>query len=127
MSRLDTPDSFHAEAKYQGRCQHPNCKRPLSKRWHAHHVVYEQIVMRHRPELKYDPRNAMRLCNPKCHLDLQHGQQDPVPMSVVRDETIEFAVEVIGEGQTINFFQRHYGGAEEDPRLIELERIWEAA
>lgn len=114
--------SFHSEAMYQGKCQHPNCERPAGK-WHAHHVVYEQIVTRERPDLKYDTRNAMRLCVPKCHLDRQHGRQDPVPMTVVRCETIEFAVEVIGVGRTLNFFQRFYAGAEDDPRLVELERM----
>lgn len=127
MTKIWTPGDFHSEARWQGKCQHPNCERPLSRDWHAHHVVYEQIVMRYSPELKYDPRNAMRLCNPVCHFDRQHNAGDRVPMSVVRDETIAFAVEVIGEGQTINFFQRYYGDGEEDPRLIELERIWEAA
>lgn len=122
---MSNAGSFHAEARYQGRCQHPRCANAQGA-WHAHHVIYEQVVERHGGD-KYDTRNAMRLCNPKCHLDRQHGRQDPVPMSVVRCETIEFAVELMGIGRTINYFERFYGDAATDGRLIELARMEDAA
>jgi hypothetical protein len=123
---VSNASSFHAEAQWQGHCQHPNCEQPLSPKWHAHHVIYEQVVEREGGD-KYDTRNAMRLCHPKCHLDRQHGRQDPVPMSVVRDETIEFAVELMGIGKTINYFERRYAGTEDDPRLTELAQMEDAA
>lgn len=123
---MSNASSFHAEAQWQGQCQHPRCERPLNEKWHAHHVVHEQVVERAGGD-KYDTRNAMRLCNPKCHLDRHHGRQDPIPMSAVRDETIEFAVELMGIGKTINFFERWYGATEDDARLIELAHMEDAA
>jgi hypothetical protein len=118
---MSNASSFHAEAKWQGKCQHPRCENPQGA-WHSHHIIYEQVVTREGGD-KYDVRNALRLCHPKCHLDRQHGQQDPVPMSAIPDEAIEFAVELMGIGKTINYFERYYGDAATDARLIELEHM----
>lgn len=119
---MSNPASFHSEARYQGKCQHPDCEEPLTYHWHAHHVVYRQHVEAHGGNV-WDTRNAMRLCNRlphDCHRTKHHNRKAPVPMSVVRDETIEFAVEVMGPGRTINFFERFYASADDDTRLNEL-------
>jgi hypothetical protein len=44
-------------------------------------------------------------------------------MSAIPDEAIEFAVELMGIGKTINYFERYYGDAATDARLIELEHM----
>lgn len=81
--------------------------------WHAHHVVEKAELKRIGiPRLKrYDRRNALRL-KESVHLGLT-----PIPMSVLTDENLLYAFEVLGD-RAISYLQSHYEGT--DPRFEAL-------
>jgi hypothetical protein len=108
------PESFHNEARAQFVCAGcDSAKRP----WHAHHAVHEQHVKKLGGEV-WDPRNALRLCTPRpdgCHW--KHHGLEKLPTKKLRDENIEFAVELMGAGQAADYFRRYYDDSDPDPRL----------
>jgi hypothetical protein len=117
---VDNPESFHAEARYQGACA--NCRK-MGGEWEAHHVVEKQECKKRGAAL-YDTRNALRLCiGPgSCHGG-QHTITN-VKLCVLTDDNLTFAFEVLGAG-AYDYLRRRYDG--EDPRvdamLNEIERI----
>lgn len=124
MNLIANKGSFRSEARYQGRCQHPACKTPNAA-WQPHHVIYAQHIREINAAVEYDTRDAMRLCL-RCH-GRQHNRKAPVPTTAIRCETIEFAVELMGAGRALGYFERYYDTSQDDARLIELAGIADAA
>lgn len=95
-----------------GRCEACG-ERPAVTR---HHVVYEQHVKKHGGD-HYDPANQMGLCV-KCHR-AHHDRVWVLPVSLIRDRTIEFGVQLLGPA-LYDYLARRYSGASADPRLRAL-------
>jgi hypothetical protein len=102
---------FHLEALGQRVCQNAGCRN--TRESNPHHVVYQQWLKRHRPDLLWDPRNCLRLCN-SCHAN-HHGLHQ-IPLTCLKDANYEFAFEVMGEA-AYDYLRQKYDG--EDPRLEE--------
>lgn len=123
--------NFKASASYQRYCQHPDCEKPSTWKWQAHHVVQLKHIKEYSEDAQilYDPRNALRLCNDlsgsNCHGNHHNGGDKRVPLSALRDENYEFAVELLGTGRAYEYLRRLYRG--EDPRLNALLQEWEAS
>lgn len=98
------------------------CRGCLTKKAaHAHHVVYEQ-ELNHRGLPPYDRRNRMALCV-DCHFG-QHRNK-PLPVSLLSDENMDYAFEVLG-AFAYDYLKRRYSG--HDDRLDDhLQRASEAA
>jgi hypothetical protein len=102
-------DAFHWAAKCQHRCQHPSCTYPSNQRWDPHHVIYQQHIRLHDKSyaVVWDKRNALRLCT-DCHHNRQHNKSEPVPVSALPLSVIEFSVELMGRGPTLNYLHAYY-------------------
>jgi hypothetical protein len=87
------------------------CGRPAA---HLHHVVSRQECRRRKGSLS-DPRNLMQL-HWDCHL-AHHGRSRVIPITKLRDETLEFAFELMGPA-AYYYVGRQYGY--DDPRLESL-------
>lgn len=123
--------AFKAACSYQRFCQHPDCKNPGTWKWQAHHVVQVTHIKPYseEPQVLYDPRNALRLCNDisgsNCHGNHHNGGDKRVPLSALRDENYDYAVELLGVGPAYDYLRRYYRG--EDPRLKALLETWESS
>lgn len=114
-----TPELRAAEAHWKlrrtGRCSACGVQGPLI--WH--HIVYEQLVIKaRRPEMRWDPRNALPLGAPvpwggrcRCHDNHHAGGDGKLPFSLIKREALDFAYEVLGVGPAVNFFARRYAMA----------------
>lgn len=100
----------------QSECRHPWCP-GTPARVQQHHVVYRQEVEREGGDTG-DARNALALCV-TCHAR-HHGRQPGrvVELVVLRDENIEYAVDLLGAGRAYNYLRRRYAGS--DPRVEAL-------
>lgn len=76
--------------------------------WQAHHVVYEQHVVK-AGEPQYSTPNALRLCR-DCH-GKHHKRQVVVPVSKLLDHNIEYAFIALGPA-AYDYFARYYGGVD---------------
>ena len=78
-----------------------------------HHVILEQELVRRGLDPDADLRCGMALCR-DCH-DAHHaGGAGQIPIRRLRDETLDFAFEVLGP-YAYDYLRRRYGG--DDPRL----------
>jgi hypothetical protein len=116
----DSPASFHAAARWQGRCA--VCltdKEP----WHAHHVLAKQYCRRENAPLHH-PDDALRLCSmgpTSCHW--RHEQwQERVPLTCLTDANIAFVILALGPGPGYNYLTRNYAGTD-----LRLEHILDCA
>jgi 5-methylcytosine-specific restriction endonuclease McrA len=107
--------AFVERAASQPRCA--NC--PSTGAWHAHHAgVYEQNLRLLGRRL-WDPDNALRLCV-RCHMAHHHSHSGRLALSILRDENIRYAFDVLGI-RADAYLRRRYRGR--DPRLArELAR-----
>jgi hypothetical protein len=96
-------------------CQNPECPGGGSGKLEQHHVVYVQHV-RAEGGNAGDPRDGLTLCT-ICHTR-HHRRVAPVRLSALRDETFEFARELLGGPKAYEYLRRRYAGA--DPRLEAL-------
>lgn len=93
-----------------GRCNGPGC---TNRAVHQHHVVYAQEVRRRGGDLK-DRRNLLALCW-RCHMD-HHARTDVLPLTVLGDVHIDYAIELLG-AYAFDYLERRYAGR--DPRVHE--------
>lgn len=120
------PQSFHAEARWQGVCAWCGKGGP----YHAHHVVDQQTLkgLGISGNALYDPRNALRLCARTCHFQFEWGgvAKIELPLTHLPDAAIAYAAEVfVDPGKAYNYLTRRYVGS--DPRVDALLAAWEAA
>jgi hypothetical protein len=100
------------KAKRYGRCA--ACLR--YGRLIRHHVLLEQAVRHHTGADPWDLRNALDLgADCRCHANHHQafdgaGNDLRLPFRLVPPAAIAFAVETIGEGPALNYFQRRYRG-----------------
>lgn len=95
-------------------CEHPDCA--ATRGLALHHIVYRQAVCREGGD-EWDPRNALTLCE-RCHAS-HHGRgRWVVPVWVLSDDALAFAVELLGRPAAFEYLRRRYRG--EDVRLDEL-------
>lgn len=82
----------------------------------AHHVTYRQHVrVAHGDE--WDARNALNVCK-RCH-DRHHGAESfKITLRSLRDDNIEFCVELYGADSAFMYLTRIYVGS--DPRVEAL-------
>lgn len=101
----------------------------------GHHIVTRRHVEREGGDV-WDPRNRMWVGAPyaqggRCHCHANHhNAHRRIPLAFVRDEAIDFAVDLLGYDRAALYFARYYdaGAAttEEDPdapkhhRLVDL-------
>lgn len=97
----------------------PNRTCALCGRGHtkAHHVTYRQHCRAARAD-EWDPRNALNLCE-RCHTHHHNPNEEiTVPLTALRDENIEFCVELYGADSAYMYLTRIYVGS--DPRVDAL-------
>lgn len=73
-----------------------------------HHVIYAQHVRRADPSLEWDQRNAMLLgqdCT--CHAS-HHAAVKRIPLELVPEAAVAFAVDLLGEEFAAAYLQRRY-------------------
>lgn len=87
---------------------------PRRSSLHPHHVVYAQHVEGAGGDV-WDPRNRLMLCE-GCHAD-HHGPNWRVPLLLLPDRCIAFAVELLGAA-AFDYLTRRYDG--EDPRVAAI-------
>lgn len=99
---------------------------------HAHHIVRRQEIRRYgAPELVEvliaDERNLMPLCEE--HHAAHHSRSNVIPLALVPDGAVDFAVRLMGAGRAFEFLSRFYAhdGRREDDRLVRLLLEWEEA
>lgn len=80
-----------------------------------HHATFRQTVRREGGD-EWAPANALALCTP-CHEGF-HARRVPVPLSVLRDENIAFAADLLGPLAAHVYLSRRYAGT--DPRVEAL-------
>lgn len=104
-------------------CQDPRCADPQADVC-QHHVVYRQHVKRLGGD-EWDQRDALALCR-SCHMGY-HNRRD-LPLTVLRDENIVFAFELMGAA-AYDYFHRYYAGSDErvERALVEFEEAQVAA
>lgn len=114
---ISNPKSFRTEAQYQRVCAVCGS----SHRFHAHHVVYEQVLARYtdlvRGEL-YDTRNSLRVCG-LCHF-AHHNASQKIPTKKLLAANIEYAFMALG-AYAADWLRRYYDDTDADPRISELE------
>lgn len=98
----------------EDRCQHPCCPGTV-RGLDLHHVVYAQHVRKAAGDC-WDPRNSLTLCR-HCHSSHHRRGSQVVPITVLRDETLAFAWELLGTAAE-SYLKRYYGG--DDSRLDRL-------
>lgn len=85
----------------------PVCRRPCW-RLHRHHVLLEQIVRREGADV-WALRNSMLIC-PDCHA-AHHAASKKIPLKLVPEAAIAFAVDVLGEHRAARYFKDRYAYA----------------
>jgi hypothetical protein len=120
LREVDNPESFHAEARYQGMCA--NCHR-IKGLWQAHHVIELQECKAKGAPL-YSTRNALRLC---IGAGSCHGGQHTIKrvrLACLTDDNLEFAFQYLG-AYAYDYLRRRYDGedARVDALLNEIERM----
>lgn len=115
---ISNPTSFKNEARWQRVCA--GCG--SAGHFHAHHVVFEQVLKRYTPlrgvEL-FDTRNALRLCVARCHFP-HHSRAATLPTSKLLDCNIEYAFMALG-AYAADWLRRYYDDSDPDPRIVKLE------
>lgn len=104
-------------------CIYSDC---LKRAPHRHHVVYEQELQRRwdsSPEvrerwpayrrLREDCRNLVDMCHHH-HFAHHDGSRSKIELSMLPDEALEFAFELLG-AYAYDYLRRRYAG--DDPRL----------
>lgn len=100
---------FKDAARAQRRCQKCGSRAP----WNAHHVVYEQhLVKRGHPACSTP--NALRLCV-TCH-ELHHKGRAKVTTQQLTDANIEYAFYALG-AYAVDYFDRYYDTQKPDVRV----------
>lgn len=113
--------SFHDEARFQLCCAVCGS----TKGFHAHHVVYEQVL-----EKKYgitgnaifDTRNALRICTEdgnNCHSRHHHAVRKIMTVELT-DDNIAYAFEIMGL-YGADWLRQYYDDDVEDRRIVKLE------
>jgi hypothetical protein len=113
MVRKPSPrkdDSFPPDSDPELRCR--SCQKRGA---HQHHVVRAQDVEKWHGDTK-DRRNALRVCW-DCH-EKHHLSGRPVKLktSILRDENIEFAFELMGAAAA-DYLRGKYDDSAGDPRI----------
>lgn len=106
--------SFWLAAQFQAVCF--ICGKPGD--FHAHHVVDKQLLRREygrTGDALYDTRNAMRL-HRHCHFQFENSRIE-IPLKKLKDEMIEYAVEVMGL-RAYDYLKRYYSGDDERVEAI---------
>ena len=85
------------------------------KRAQRHHAIYEQHVVAREPRRRYDIANRVGLC--RDHHRGHHDRVAVLPIALLPDSVIEFAVDVLGDYAEM-YLRRYYAG--DDPRLADL-------
>lgn len=112
-SKERRPPSFNDP---QMRCRVPGCP---SRGQDPHHVVLDQHVRNEHGD-RWDGRNALSIC--RLHHERHHGAESwKVPTLCLRDENIEFAVELLGRRRAVTYIRHRYDDTRPDPRLLKLE------
>jgi hypothetical protein len=106
---VNNPESFRAEAKWQGVCAVTG----KGGAFQAHHVVERQELKR-RGLPEWDPRNALRLA-PRAH-DRHTLAVRRVKTKELTDDNIEYAFEVLGDAAQ-DYLRRYYDDDEPDLRI----------
>lgn len=90
--------------------------RRVENPWEAHHVITKTFLRREHFEL-WHPDNALRLCQFPCH---EHHTTafDRLPLTVLLNCNIEYAVRLLGEDGAYSYLTRNYVG--QDPRVDAL-------
>ena len=83
-----------------------------SDRLQLHHVVYEQRVRAAGGDA-CDPRDSLTTCI-RCHCGHHHGLRGRIPLTLLREENLDFAFDLLGTA-AYDYLKRHYVG--EDARL----------
>lgn len=83
-------------------------------RLQLHHVIYAQNVRRAGGD-PWDPRDSLTTCI-RCHCGHHHGTKGRIALTLLRDENLDFAFELLGAA-AYDYLRRHYAG--DDPRLEE--------
>lgn len=83
-----------------------------------HHALYRQHVRQAGGD-EWAPANALALCTP-CH-EAHHARRRVLPVSVLRDENIAFAADLLGPLAAHSYFGRYYDGSDArvDALLVE--------
>ena len=100
-ARPDTRAAWYAFSKW-GKCE--ACGRRRFR--FAHHVVLEQIVIRHGGN-RWAGRNRILICDP-CHRAHHGGGDGRIPLAKIRLEAIAFAVGLLGQAAAEDYFRRRY-------------------
>lgn len=112
VERDRTPPSFRDA---QMNCRVPDC---YVRARDPHHVVLKQHVEREHGDI-WDPRNALSVC--RVHHEKHHsGERWKIPTLCLRDENIEFAVELLGQARAAEYLRHRYDAAR-DIRIRRLE------
>lgn len=116
---VSNPESFWNEAQYQRVCAECGAAGPFD----AHHVVEKQRLRQLGIplELRYDTRNALRLCDERNDKNCHGGQTSKmrkVKLENLTDDNLAYADEVLGAAAP-GYLRRHYDG--DDPRVRAME------
>jgi 5-methylcytosine-specific restriction endonuclease McrA len=88
-----------------------------------HHVIYGQRVRQEKGNY-WDPRNALTLCK-RCH-ENHHAGRPRLKLSKLRDANYEFALELLGPGKVLNYFEAKYAD-DGDPRFERVSELFISA
>jgi 5-methylcytosine-specific restriction endonuclease McrA len=112
--RRDTHEQAEIRAFVERAASQPRCANcPSTGAWHAHHAgVYEQNL-RLLGRSQWDPDNALRLCV-RCHMAHHHSRSGRLALTVLREENIRYAFDVLGACAYAYLSKRYRGG---DARL----------
>lgn len=106
---ISNPESFRAEARYQGRCAVCGSDGDFD----AHHVV-ERQELRRRGLDQFPIGNSLRLCKRgRCH-DRHTSALARVPLTALTEGNLDYAFGALG-AYAYDYLARRYAGA--DPRL----------
>jgi|SRR3982750_2219337 hypothetical protein len=115
---IANPQSFREEARWQRVCA--VCDGGGA--FHAHHVLYEQMLERKfglSGNALFDPRNALRICTDNCHTR-HHWKIRPIKTAELVDDNISYAFEVMGL-YGADWLRQYYDDTTPDKRIRELE------
>jgi hypothetical protein len=114
-------ESFHDEARFQMCCAVCGS----TKGFHAHHVLYEQVLDKEfgiKGKAAFDTRNALRICTEdgnNCH-QRHHWAVRKIMTVELLDQNIEYIFEIMGL-RGADWLRRYYDDSVEDRRILKLE------
>jgi len=114
-------ESFHDEARFQMCCAVCGS----TKGFHAHHVVYEQVLDKRygiTGKAAFDTRNALRICTEagnNCHSHHHHAVRKIMTVELT-DENVAYAFEIMGL-YAADWLRQYYDDDVQDSRILKLE------